>query len=154
MGTWTIYDIESAEEREVDVADFDGAFNAAMEWIATGDYGDTSCYVRVRITDPDGNDEDVDVLYECEPDPPECADGTTEHDWQKPEWLGGCQENPGVFERGGRLHGTEVCAKCGVYARWVGETLPGQYPSDPDHVRYDPPDAKSLKWVQELAAQQ
>lgn len=53
-----------------------------------------------------------DVLIEIPPVEPDCIDGH-EHDWLSPEWLGGLQENPGVWGHGGGVIMTRVCLHCG-----------------------------------------
>lgn len=58
--------------------------------------------------------EESSETVACTPDEPDCERGSTAHDWQSPfEILGGTQENPGVWGRGGGVLIEEVCMICG-----------------------------------------
>lgn len=145
---------ESGTDTVVEADDLDEAIALAEEWIAGGDYGERSCYVDVWVLDlddPDAVEYGCQVTWTNEPDPPACVDGTTEHDWQHPEWLGGCSENPGVWSLGGsQISSVAVCADCGAYQRYVSETTPGQHPAEPEQTTYEEADERSLRWCGEL----
>lgn len=74
------------------------------------------------------------------------------HNWVQPwDLLGGNQTNPGVWDQGGVMEGTEVCGRCGRYKEWwfdLNEARPpGQRATI--HISYRPADAASLAWLRD-----
>lgn len=57
----------------------------------------------------DGENQEIITI---DPDEPDCTDDDG-HDWQSPEWLGGCSENPGIWGNGGGVIIETVCMICG-----------------------------------------
>ncbi len=148
------YDVREAcgGDTTIEADSYAEALEKAIEWIQGGEYGDESTYVSIWITDPDGVEQEEEVLCEREPEAPDCLDDH-EHDWESPEWLGGCRENPGVWSTGGTgIHSVCVCAHCGVYRHWYSESTPGQYPHVPERTKYEPADNASREWISEVAA--
>jgi hypothetical protein len=129
----------------------------AKEWVQLGDYGDVSVYVDVQVQqiDEDGDDigdsHDLSVEVVREPAAPECAD-KHHHEWESPEWLGGCSQNPGVWSCGGtQIESKSVCRHCGCYQLYVSESTPGQHPRTPERTTYSEADEESRAWVEEMA---
>lgn len=92
--------------------------------------------------------ERIEVEAGDQEDEPDCED-EKKHDWQQPEFLGGCRENPGVFSNNhGGINTNEVCANCGKYKRFREGSLPGQYPREPDMTTYEDADDRSQKWAE------
>jgi len=108
----------SVEEIEAD--NWAEAHIRAKDWVAEGDWNTDqmtkTTWVNIRISDENGDLETEKV--QIDPDEPPCINRHAEHDWQKPVWLGGCEENPGVYGHGGGCRGTEVCMKCGTSKTW------------------------------------
>lgn len=112
MRIWTL--IEEGDEYAAVEAD---SAEEALE--IARDNVDPSCYdsssktfwvsVEVRCEE---TDESLSDAVECEPDEPDCPEGS--HDWQSPhEIVGGLEENPGVQGHGGGVIIHEVCMHCG-----------------------------------------
>lgn len=112
----------------VEYPDAESGREAAEQYVADGDWGDESRtetdyhhlrYWRVALYLHEGEvceAEDIDAdscRVTSEPPVPPCVDGTDDHDWQSPSWLGGCDENPGVWGHGGGVVCHEVCLRCG-----------------------------------------
>lgn len=133
--------------------------DAAEDYVSDGDWGDEPCSISVsvwreaidlsngEIIRIDKQSFDVDTPA-CEEEEPDCRD-TEKHDWQSPEWLGGCRENPGVWSTGG-TSGTSksVCANCGAYRfhTWSG---PQKNPGEPNEtISYEMRDSHSRKWLE------
>lgn len=94
---------------------------AATEYVESGDWGEvrSTIWIDVRVfsTDADGDiDEDHGTFTrEVDPDAPACARGH-EHEWCSPiEVVGGIEENPGVWGKGGGVTITELCRHCRCY---------------------------------------
>jgi len=126
----------------------------ATEWIRDGEWGTPRSYAHVYITelDAEGKETDeswsIEVIVGDDEEEPKCIDGK-EHDWQSPEWLGGCRENPGVWGRGGtQIESVMVCVHCGGYRDYVSESTPGQYPHTPSVTTYRDADEVSREWVE------
>ena len=136
----------------VEAGTMDEARELGREWAREGEWGDEACYCDVSITE-DGEDdteedgEEWSGRYEVgsDPEPPDCdtADGT--HQWRSPIWLGGCDENPGVWSTGGNeIATTEVCRVCGIYSHYTSADQNGH---DPAHTTYEDADERSLAFV-------
>lgn len=78
-------------------------------------------------------------------DPPEPECEGDEHDWRKPQWLGGLKENPGVYGKGGGVVIREVCARCGHYR--ITDTWDEQLDMQLETIRYEEPDDDSRAYV-------
>lgn len=137
------------------VIEADSPAEAAQEFVDTGDWGEieSTDWIHVHVTpcDEDGTikGERERITVTLEPEEPACThdDG---HDWQTPEWLGGCSENPGVWGHGGGVQGTYVCGRCGRYKdwdTWAQDPCTGQ--QGLNSVSYREPDDASLEWVAE-----
>jgi hypothetical protein len=141
----------------------DEALQAAKDWSADGSYDErVTVSVSVHELDPetgepyegwcygDGRNAHGETQAGPEPAPEvtECGEDDYDHEWKS---VGGCSENPGVFSSGTRFDYYMVCRNCGTYKHsWdVGsQRNPGE---NQDGVEYDPPDEKSLAWVEEWA---
>jgi hypothetical protein len=135
--------------------------DACTEWCEAGDWSEggkaiiTVRYQSVGI-DPDGDDMDgdergsVDVEVGDDPDAiGECGTDDDDHDWQAPEFLGGCRENPGVWCKGGTImEFLTVCSKCGTYRHQTDYGVQ-RNPGQADEVSYREADERSLAWVAE-----
>ena len=155
-----IFRDENGEAECADAENMAEAKSSAEKWVLGGSWGDDPTTVSVSIYEYDteetrDDDEwdgwvesaEVHVGVNSDPEPPDCVDGE-EHDWQSPEWLGGCRENPGVWAIGGtQISSTEVCSRCGLYRHYRSESTPGQYPIEAERTWYDDADEKSLDWV-------
>ena len=139
---------EDGHEELVIAASFDEAREVAEDSIlryCNYDMSDGTVWVDYWITDLFSG-ERIDGTVAVHPDEPDCDEAY--HDWQAPEWFGGCKENPGVWEHGGGVECTRVCRNCGVYrvsdswARRPGTGQEGLY-----SVRYEDPDSHSLALV-------
>lgn len=114
------------------------------------------CHVTCTPIDKDGEeieDEAEDIAVAMDPDEPECADG--EHDWRSPEWLGGCDTNPGVWGHGGGVKSTEVCSKCGLYRitdTWAQDQQTGE--QGLESVEYREADGDSLEWAESMRGEE
>jgi hypothetical protein len=117
--------------------------DAAREWAEGGEWGDQKVLVSVSWT-ASGREGELTVEAGSDPEPPECSEDQ-EHDWRKPEWLGGCRENPGVWSLGGaRISTREVCCHCGAYRMYES----GEDGRTPDRTHYAEADEESLEWVE------
>jgi len=137
----------------VEAEDMDDAIEYCKEWVQDGDYGDKSCYVSSWVQELAadgeyvGEPEFVEVMVDRAPDVPACLEGYT-HDWESPEWLGGCSENPGVWSKGGsQISSVCVCSHCGMYQAYISESTPGQYPKTPEIYSYREADRASMEYV-------
>lgn len=154
-----IYEISDGQWSEtIEVENIKEAISEGRDQMKDGEWGDGKSIVTlyVRSCDADGDvdgeeEEWVDVEVGEDPDPPECIDGDEDsHDWQSPEWLGGCTENPGVWSIGGtQIKSTEVCSRCGAYRHYTSESTPGQHPVEPSRTEYEEADGRSEKYVRE-----
>lgn len=145
---------ESGASEIIEAGSLAEALDAARDWAAKGSY-DTRTMVRVWAEELDADGEltgdSASDEVEAGPDPevPPCSDDS-EHEWESPEWLGGCRENPGVWSPGGtRLVTVRVCRRCGTYRRTRhagAQRNPGELETQ---VEYLPADANSLEWVRE-----
>jgi hypothetical protein len=99
-------------------------------------------------TDREIDENTVNVHVRFEPDAPACKKGR-EHDWQSPyAVLGGLQENPGVWGKGGGVLCREVCAYCGTYRvtdTWAQDPSTGI--QGLTSVSYEDADDDALAWV-------
>ena len=103
------------------------------------------------VTDEPVAGERVDVTTTIEVDEPDCE--KSEHDWQSPEMLGGCEENPGVHGHGGGVIITEVCGHCGKYKStdtWAQNPSTGE--QGLTSVEYAEADDRSEQWLNEARA--
>ena len=113
------------------------------------------CHVTCTPLDDDGEpieDEEEDIAVAMDPEEPDC-DEHGEHDWCSPEWLGGCDSNPGVWGHGGGVKITEVCSKCGLYRvidTWAQDRATGERF---ESVEYREGDDYSLQWADSQAGE-
>ncbi|MEA3225106.1 MAG: hypothetical protein U9Q07_04085 [Planctomycetota bacterium] len=147
---------------EIDI-EADSAREAAQEYVDGGDWGmdeddASTTWIDVRVWKCDENGQIVDedeselVTITLQPPEPRCHDGE-DHDWKRPEWLGGCKENPGVQGHGGGTRGTDVCRRCGCYRHWDGwAQRPDTGEQGLDSVRYTAADEQSEEWIAEGTA--
>ena len=143
---------DSGAREIIEAADIEDALAQAREWAADGTYDErVSVTVRVTALDADGDytGETTSGEVEAGPEPevPSCAEGE-EHDWQSPEWLGGCRENPGVWSEGGtRMRFVAVCANCAMFRTTIS-TGTQRNPGDlAEYVTYEPANHNSLAWI-------
>lgn len=147
---------DSGASEIIEAESLEAALERAEEWSADGYYDERTmvhCYAQAidedgeRIGDCAGSEIEVGP----EPEAPDCTEDQ-EHDWQSPEWLGGCRENPGVWSHGGTaISTTEVCAHCGAYRctyRAGSQRNPGELA---ERVTYQDADARSLAWIADRA---
>lgn len=120
---WTVRDVESGVTHVFMSAASNWAHDTAKEWAEGGDYDLSSgpVYVDLRLameTDDGyesgrGSDDEERLTVIVAATEPGCShdDG---HDWQSPfEIVGGIEENPGVWGKGGGVIITECCMRCG-----------------------------------------
>jgi len=128
---------------------------ALTEWTRSGDWeeNDRTFWICDRawpidpVTGEEIDEERVDVRVAFEPAEPACeADG---HDWKSPHSvLGGLEENPGVWGKGGGVVIREVCLHCGAYRvtdTWAQDRSTGV--QGLESVTYEDADDDSLEWV-------
>lgn len=163
-GRWHADDGNSEVEGE-----FDSGYDAAKDYVDTGDWGDIGHGTSVSVTvwrmgiDSDGDDVHVDEkshTIDILPEEPECPAG--EHEWTSAH-EGGCRENPGCWAGNGtsmafRSH----CEKCGMQ-KDENSTGMQRNPGDSDTVEYSETDAAWVienispnewsEWVIEQAAE-
>lgn len=151
---------EGGGETEIEADSIEGIEELAAEWMQDGDWGTPRSYARVYITELDaaGDETDehwsIEVIVGDDVDEPDCVEGQ-EHDWQSPEWLGGCKENPGVWGIGGtQIASQTVCVHCGAYRHYVSESTPGNNPRTPDITTYEVSDERSEEWVKEMSEEE
>jgi hypothetical protein len=154
----------------------DSGKEAAQEYMDEGDWGPDSdagtwwhevrtwraAYAIVTLDEDDEPsvecievDEDYHTI-EMEPEEPECAEDSKEHDWCSPySVLGGIEENPGVYGHGGGVVSTEVCSRCGRYRTtdtWAQNPCNGQ--QGLTSIAYRDADEASSDWVESLRPEQ
>lgn len=142
----------SGAHKAIEAESIEDAMEQAREWSSEGDYDErveVTCYARSE----DGSESDSDTVEAGpEPEAPECADGH-DHEFENPEWLVGCSENPGVWSTGGTaMTEKTVCKHCGCYqyVRHSGaQKNPGQLS---EKVTYEEADERSLEYVAEELA--
>lgn len=126
----------------------DSAQEAAQEYVDGGSWGDidrtTWINVRVREICPDES-----IKISIDPDEPSCTEENDEHDWQSPfDVVGGIEENPGVWGKGGGVTIKEVCAHCAAYRNtdtWATDPATGE--QGLRSVSYAPADEESQAWL-------
>jgi hypothetical protein len=164
---------------EVEYPYADSADEAAREYAADGDWGDSDSTIWIgvyawrvalvlRRCDDDDYDppapgatapylEEVQVdrerhTVEIEPDEPDCED-EPEHEWCSPyEVVGGCETNPGVRGHGGGVIVTELCRHCGRYRvtdTWAQRSDTGE--QGLTSVTYRDADDASREWIESHA---
>lgn len=120
---WTVRDVASGVTHVFMSAALNWAQDTAIEWAEGGDY-DLSAgpvYVDLRLameTDDGyesgrGSDDEEQLTAVVASKEPSCShdDG---HDWQSPHVIvGGIEENPGVWGKGGGVIISECCMRCG-----------------------------------------
>lgn len=133
----------NGDEKEITATSLSDAREQAADWARGGDWnldeGDETIWVKVYITDKDGDDIDS-VRVAIDPIAPKCSDGGRDsHNWQSPvEIVGGIKENPGVCGHGGGVTITDVCMACGakrVRDTWAQDRSTGE--QGLDSVRYE-----------------
>jgi hypothetical protein len=98
----------------IEASDLDAAEKVAREQFDASVYGtiNGTAWIDIWIRNTDDGD-DRKVTIRVDPEEPDCLSGE-DHDWQAPyELLGGLEENPGVWGRGGGIISQEVCMRCG-----------------------------------------
>jgi hypothetical protein len=148
---WSCTDGQGGPE----VIEAETAEEAAQEYVDGGSWGmevegATTTWIDVRCTPiVDGKPDDDErecVTVTLQPPEPKCTE--SEHDWQSPEWLGGCSENPGVWGKGGGVVCTDVCSHCGTYR--VTDTYAQRSDTGEQGLRsvsYKPADEQSGEWA-------
>ena len=110
---YTIVD-DNGWEFNIEADNLDEARELAENEIEAGDYGcaeDKTVFVSYNIYKDSHLEDSFTVsIY---PEEPDCIEGRIRHRWESPQWLGGCDENPGVWGHGGGVIITEVCRHCG-----------------------------------------
>jgi hypothetical protein len=148
----TTYDVreESGATTKIEATDYAEAVELGREWVQGGDYPDGyKAYVPFWVKDVDGDEYCYEALVGTDPKEPECATDH-EHEWESPEWLGGCRENSGVWGLSGtQLVMKTVCKHCGWYRKRTTESTPGQLPREPERIEYLEPDEESLNYVEQ-----
>lgn len=104
--------------KQIEAEDQEEAYDAAETWgLETDTTGDESETFWVTVEIRDENDVKVDkVKVAINPMTPNCGEdcGPDEHEWVAPhEWVGGVEENPGVFADSGGARVEEGCRHCG-----------------------------------------
>lgn len=141
-------------EADDDAEAIDDARSEAVDWPGGGDWGPDGVRVEVRYTvsriDADSGEwteiHSGDVSVDVEPDHEaliRAAGGDTEcdHDWSS-EGEGGCDENPGVWSRGGTtIATTEHCTLCGLVRTEVSRGSQ-RNPGESDTTEYYQPAAE------------
>lgn len=89
------------------------AMAEAIGWARDGDWPDDGCTVRVRVWPEDDPDSVEHRVITIEAQAPECVDADS-HEWEP---VGGCSENPGVFDMGGAIMTLSRCIRCGLERR-------------------------------------
>lgn len=150
---------DSGASEIIEASTLDEALERACAWASGGHYDErVSVRVYVDEIDEDGDQipgEHATATVDAGPEPeePECEDGK-DHDWQSPEWLGGCRENPGVWSTVGTSFRFEwVCARCGAYKIVLSagaQRNPGQLEEE---TQYAPADERSRAWIEEAVGQ-
>lgn len=145
---------ETGHSETLKAASLGEALAEARSLLRAGDWGQAgsrkSIHVEavVRVLDEDGGEvggERHPVSARIDPKPPE-PEGIS-HDWQSPhQVLGGMEENPGVFGKGGGAVVTEVCANTGWYRVTDGWDQ-SQGPEPVETIEYEEPDHESLNWA-------
>lgn len=152
--------IESVEIAADSIEDARSQIEGECElWVEEGDWGPTGGSVRVKWTLWDQDDE-VDSGWCCVEIEPlhdvlirracyghdYCGDDPDDHDWTS-QGEGGCDQNPGVWSRGGTTIAIHThCRRCGLMRREVrygSQRNPGQA----DTVSYEMADEEQIaKW--------
>jgi hypothetical protein len=130
----------------------DSPREAAELYVLGGNWGVVTKteWINIWVTDPDTGEL---TRHKIEHDPiePECTEDSG-HVWKRPEWLGGCQENPGVWSSGGGTKGTDVCSICGLYRHWDNWAQnPSTGEQGLDSISYREADEHSIAWVDKLS---
>ena len=94
--------------------------DAARAYVDGGgrDAVEETCWIHVHVqrVDHRGRKIGANKRYRVALDPaePECVEGE-KHDWQYPHSIvGGSDDNPGVWLKGGGVVATAVCLNCGI----------------------------------------
>jgi hypothetical protein len=124
---WSFSDRETADFDRQTLAPGD-VVEALESAIHGGDYGqdEHTVWIHARAY-CELTDETIETTVSMGADEPACPEG--EHDWQSPQFLGGLQENPGVFGHGGGVIITECCMHCGckrVTDTWAQDMSTGE----------------------------
>jgi hypothetical protein len=129
---------------------------ALTEWTEGGDWDTSENTFWVNdyawqidpVTNEELDADRVDARVAFEPAEPTC-DHDGGHDWKSPHSvLGGLEENPGVWGKGGGTVSREVCLHCGVYRvtdTWAQDPSTGA--QGLESVAYEDADDDSLEWV-------
>jgi len=149
---------ESGATQIVEADSIQDAIERSEEWVADGSY-DQRVMVRFSVYEigedgepvEDGESYTGEVEAGPQPKVPECADGSSAHDWQSPHALvGGLEENPGVYKSGTREIYTHqyVCGLCGARRTDRNVTVDRNPGELAETVEYGPADERSLAWVE------
>lgn len=115
---------DSGSSETIDVDSYDEAEEFAESWVLCGDWGGEGAIVTAYIYDDD-DDCIGSIEVEVEPDHAQlirqvaesgcCGNDPDDHEWTR-EGEGGCDENPGVWSRGGTtLVFSSHCKNCGLH---------------------------------------
>lgn len=144
-----------ADDDEMDDEELEAAFGAIFGRAPDAHDREQGLWsLLVSAVDADGKETgqswSIEVIVGDDEDEPDCVEGQ-EHDWQSPEWLGGCRENPGVWGIGGtQIASQTVCSLCGAYRNYTSESTPGNCPRTPSVTTYEVADERSEEWVKEM----
>jgi hypothetical protein len=129
---------------------------ALTGWTAGGDWDASESTFWIHdhawpvdpVTSEELDADRVDVRVAFEPAEPNC-DHDGGHDWKSPHSvLGGLEDNPGVWGKGGGVVIREVCLHCGAYRvtdTWAQDRSTGV--QGLESVTYEDADDDSLEWV-------
>lgn len=133
------------------------AEEAAREYVETGLWGEvtSTTWINVYVEEVDEDDELVEggererIKVALNPDAPECMEGEgASHVWRSPRFLGGCEQNPGVWGHGAGVLIRECCVRCGCEREtdtWAQDRETGE--QGLESVSYEP-----RKWLEEIDA--
>lgn len=123
---------------EYDCNEYDTNQDAIDEFIADNDFeeGDETYWVKAEAyregIDEDGRVTKVEFIehkFPVHPKEPRCVDAK-DHEWESPhDLLGGLEDNPGVFGKGGGVIIERVCVRCGcskVEDTWAQDRETGE----------------------------
>jgi hypothetical protein len=160
-------DRDSGCDTKIEADTIKEAREEAKDWLRRGwdnesletEWGDVYLAQYPEKDEDEGDEEEEDLDWkrltvDIPPTEPDCAnrwEQSREHDWQSPQWLGGLEENPGVWGHGGGITALEVCANCGLYRHtntWAQRPDTGE--QGLESIEYQEADERSTEWVREL----
>ena len=111
MKNYTVREIESGWEEEIEAESLSEAKEQVRKIANNGSYGELNSTIWVDFL-LYNNEEEHSVTIAVNPSAPKCSE--SEHDFQSPfELVGGIESNPGVFGSGGGVIIDEACMNCG-----------------------------------------